>query len=246
MDEHTIHRLNEINREFYRVTATEFDATRGQAWHGWEQLLPHLPPSLRVLDVGCGNGRFGAFLAENLSGMVDYHGLDNAQALLQAARESLASLPNLSATLEQRDIVHNPPAAGSYDLVTLFGVIHHIPGYENRRQFMRLLAQCVAPSGWLVFASWRFYDSERLRARIVPWDGDLTDKVERHDYLLDWRRGERALRYCHYVDDDEQQALIDATQLNHVASYFADGYNGRLNRYSILQAAPAKTPQSAD
>jgi 2-polyprenyl-3-methyl-5-hydroxy-6-metoxy-1,4-benzoquinol methylase len=63
----TRERLNTINREFYRVTAHDFDETRGQPWPGWKRVLPYLKLPLSVLDVGCGNGRFGVFLAQNLT-----------------------------------------------------------------------------------------------------------------------------------------------------------------------------------
>jgi SAM-dependent methyltransferase len=230
MDTDTIRRLNAINREFYRITAAEFDQTRGAAWPGWARLLPHLKLPLAVLDVGCGNGRFGVFLREHLGGEqpLRYHGLDNNPALLERAR---AALPE--ATFELCDVIENPPESGQYDLVALLGVLHHIPGYAARRAFMRGLAERVAPGGLLVFTAWRFYEYPRFRERIVPWPPDMP--VEPGDYLLDWRRGERALRYCHYVDDAEHAALVAATGLREIATYRADGQTGDANRYSLLR-----------
>ena len=234
MDEATIKRLNEINQEFYRVTAENFDATRQSAWAGWEPLLPHLPTDapLRVLDVGCGNGRFGVFLAQHLESTVTYSGCDSNPVLLARAEAALAAT-DVTASLEQRDVVEQPPDSGSFGLVALFGVLHHVPGYLQRQQFMQALAARVAPGGFLAFAAWRFYDFERFRARIVPWPDDV--EVERHDYLLDWRQGATALRYCHYVDDAEHVALIDATGLATVLDYRADGRTGTLNRYTLLK-----------
>ena len=52
--------------------------------------------------------------------------------------------------------------------------------------------------------------------------------------LLDWRRGDPALRYCHYVDDTEHADLVAATGLRELESYRADGDSGDVNRYSIL------------
>lgn len=248
MDPSTIRRLNAINREFYRATAAEFDQTRSHPWPGWEKLLPYLSgmagrasTSLSVLDVGCGNGRFGVFLWQRLVGAtpalplqnIRYHGIDNNAALLERARQALDGLPGLTTCLEEHDIIEQPLDAGDYDLVVLFGVLHHVPGCEQRLQLLRVLGQRVAPGGLLVFACWRFYEYERFRQRIVRWPEDL--QVEKHDYLLDWRQGARALRYCHYVDDAEHAALAAASGLTEIAAYRADGQTGDANRYSILK-----------
>lgn len=234
MDDATIRRLNALNRQFYAVVADEFDATRGQAWAGWERAAPYFGAPASVLDVGCGNGRFGVFLREKV-GALAYHGMDSSAALLDHAR---VSLPD--ARLEERDIVEHPPDAGAYDLVALFGVLHHLPGADRRLAFMRTLADRVAPGGLLVFTAWRFYEYPRFRERIAAWDAvlDAGMRVEAGDYLLDWRRGERALRYCHYVDDAEADRLIAAAGgggLNVVTRYRADGFTGDVNLYVILR-----------
>jgi hypothetical protein len=159
---------------------------------------------------------------------VTYRGIDSNSTLLERARNALPG-----ATFEQRDIVEDPPMTGAYDLVALFGVMHHIPGAQNRRALLATLAPRLNLGGILAFACWRFYEFERFRQRIVPWPEGIA--VEPHDYLLDWRRGETALRYCHYVDDEEQAALVAATGLDEIASYRADGYKGRVNAYSLLR-----------
>lgn len=237
--DHTIaDRLNAINRTFYQITATEFDQTRGQAWPGWHAILPHVRidgvAPLEVCDVGCGNGRFGVFLAQQIATLIAYHGLDNSAALLAFAQQDLQAYPHLHATLEVRDLVESPPITGDYDLVGLFGVIHHIPGAIRRQQLIASLADRVKSGGILVFAAWCFYEFERFRDRIVPWSEELMPQIERGDYLLDWQRGETALRYCHYVDESEHADLIAATGLQEILTYRADGFTGTVNRYSIL------------
>jgi tRNA (uracil-5-)-methyltransferase TRM9 len=233
MKQSTIEALNAINRRFYETTAVDFDQTRGKAWLGWAQLAESLKAPLSVLDVGCGNGRFGLFLAEELKGEIAYHGIDNNAQLLAYAQTAFAPVTNLKARLEASDIVNQALPDAEYDLVVLFGVIHHVPSAEKRKSFMADLAKRVKAGGMLCFADWRFYEFERFRERLVDWPEDL--EVEQHDYLLDWRRGENALRYCHYVDDVEEQALIAATGLQVVTQYRADGENNAMNSYVLLK-----------
>lgn len=232
MNPETIRRLNAINRRFYEVTAEEFDQTRGQSWPGWEALLPYLPQPVPVLDLGCGNGRFGRFLADHWGAdALDYHGVDNNAALLRYAESALTGIGSLR--LEQRDLVENPLKDGQYGLVVIFGVMHHIPGMAQRRQWLQSMAQRVQVGGILAFACWRFYEYERFRKRLSPFPPDIIP--EAHDYLLDWRRGEHALRYCHYVDDVEHANLIEATGFEALSTYRADGFSGAVNQYSILR-----------
>ena len=246
MDEAVAARLNALNRAFYTATADRFEELRRGSWPGWKPLIPLLRPGLSVLDVGCGNGRFGQFVARNFvfeSAQADaqaqgprfrYHGVDSNADFLERARASLSdNLPNLTLTLELRDVLERPLDAGQFDLVVCFGVLHHIPGLAQRLNFMRMLAQRVAPGGNLVFACWRFYEYVRFRERIAPWPADLP--AEPNDFLLDWRRGESALRYCHYVNDHEHAALVAATGFAEQQTYRADGETGDANCYSILR-----------
>lgn len=233
MKQTTINHLNAINRKFYEVTAAEFDQTRGTAWSGWMGLLPELNAPLSVLDVGCGNGRFGIFLADHLQGKIDYHGVDNNAQLLGYAADALSDREQIQAQFTPCDIITEPLPEAQVDLVVLFGVIHHVPGAQQRLEFMQVLADRVKSGGLLVFAAWRFYEYERFQKRIVAWDEDV--EVEKHDYLLDWRRGDRALRYCHYVDDAEHDALVEATGMTEINRYRADGFTGEVNNYSVLK-----------
>ncbi len=256
MDDTTAARLNALNQQFYRTTAAEFDQTRGQPWPGWVRLLPHLNLAGRqrfaALDAGCGNGRLGVFLAGQLPAGValNYHGLDTDSALLARAAAALEGV-DVMARLERRDILTHPPQSGTYDLVALFGVLHHIPGAARRRALIRALAARVAPGGVLAFACWRFYEYARFRARIVPWPDDLAARVEPGDHLLDWRRGARALRYCHHVDDAELADLVaeaEAEGVSLLAQYRADGRAGDANVYAVLgrQAAPGAGGRSPE
>jgi len=233
MDVETQRRLNQINRDFYRQVAADFDGSRQKPWPGWGQMLDVVDlPLESVLDIGCGNGRLARFLVERQADAFTYIGVDSNRELLAYA---CCQAPRVKLELIEHDVILEPLPARSAQLVALFGLLHHVPGAERRRELLRAAAACVAPGGWLVLAAWRFYEQERFRRRILPWPDDIA--VERHDYLLDWRRGGRALRYCHYIDDDEHASLVEAAGLPVIADFRADG---GLNRYSVLRKEAAE------
>jgi SAM-dependent methyltransferase len=191
---------------------------------------------LRVLDAGCGNGRFARFLAaEGLH--LAYTGVDFSPALLAAAGAALCGPRTAEPALIEADFVSEPGAlpAGPFDLVALFGVLHHVPGRARRAAFTQALAERVAPGGLLAFTAWRFDRQPRFADHRVLAPPDLA--LEPGDALLDWRaEGVQAIRYCHALDDTEIEELVAVSGLALLDGYAADGQTGDLNEYRVLKA----------
>lgn len=253
MKDDTAQRLLAINRAFYRRHADDFTRTRRQAWPGWERLLPLLHGRERLLDVGCGNGRFGRFWAraQNETSRREeqslaranadpgtarqYHAIDASLPLLRETAQTMRAFPHVKTRLEWRDVFSDPPRHGRYPLIVLLGVLHHIPGRRRRAALLRALGERLSADGVLIVTFWRFGADPRLRGRTLPWPDVLADQVEANDYLLPW--GDRelgAVRYCHHFDEDEERELVAASGLRLAQAFAADGASGELNAYRIL------------
>ena len=91
MDRRTQLALTALNAAFYEQQAAHFNATRGRGWPGWRRLKALLPQTgkVSVVDVGCGNGRLGAFFRQEVGERIAYQGLDESERLLAFAREQL-------------------------------------------------------------------------------------------------------------------------------------------------------------
>lgn len=253
LDARTVERLIAINRAFYRDSAGSFSDARRQPWPGWERVWERVrreiaPGALSVLDVGCGHGRFAAFLdakAAALGERFAYLGVDASEPLLEMARARryAACEPELrvSDPVSEGPEVALPP--GPFALVALFGFLHHVPSAELRRRLLAALAARVAPGGLLALTSWEFEHFARFRERLLPWKEwnrrtrepvDLA-QLEPGDHLLLWGDGGKAVRYCHLSEAAEVGAVIESLGLEHVAGWLADGHEGRRNRYFLLR-----------
>jgi tRNA (uracil-5-)-methyltransferase TRM9 len=236
MEEEIERRLLALNRSFYERLALPFAQTRERAQPGFARLLEYMPqPCSRVLDVGCGEGRFGRFLsARGFTG--SYLGLDFSEALLVRAATALPE--TFDSAFLVRDLAGHAALSGlgGFDLIVCLAVLQHIPGRENRVRLMREMAQHLAPGGHVFLSTWQFMDSERQRRKLVRWqDAGLDpERMEPGDHLLSWQSGGYGYRYVAHIDATETHRLVSTAGLGMVAQFRSDGREGNLNLYTVM------------
>jgi SAM-dependent methyltransferase len=233
MDDGVVDHLLALNRDFYRQFAEPFVETRATLQEGFFKLVDCLPQSRgHLLDVGCGDGRFGRFSLEHgLAGQ--YTGVDFSAEMLDAAR----SLTEVGQFL-RRDLSRPDCLAGleSHELISCLATMQHIPGRHNRLQLLQEMAAHLAPDGRIVLSNWQFLDSDRQRRKITPWQqaGLHEGDVEQNDFLLTWKRNGRGYRYVAFIDDGETAELAKTAGLRCLAQFRSDGREGNLNLYTVL------------
>lgn len=236
-------RLNTLNLDFYREQADSWDAHRTAPWPGWATLLDALPQTEpgEILDVGCGNGRFGRYVADRRE-VARYVGVDACEPLLRRVRDA----PPKVATLElvSADFIGNPPESmlpqGPFRLVTLFGVLHHVASERQRRSLVEACARRVGPGGWLALAAWRFAELPALRERALTAEeitglGIDPAALGPADFLMPFGPDRRVVRYARAIDAEALERLTDGLGLVTTSTFTADGRDGESNRYRLLQ-----------
>ncbi len=250
-------RLASLNREFYEQHGDEFAEARPRLAPGAAKILNRVRPGARVLEVGCGDGKVGRWLRAHAR-IAAYAGLDASEAMLARARRhsepsasgrqppavnsepftDRCSLEFFQADLADADW---PPAlAGrTFDWIFAFAVFHHLPGRALRAETLRRLAAHLKPGGALAMSNWQFTRSARLMRLIAGWEaaGLTQADVEPGDYLLRWeRKGRRGWRYVHLLDQIEARSLAVNAGLEVIEVFSADGAQGNLAEYVVLQA----------
>lgn len=232
MDDAVVRRLVEINSIFYESLAEPFSESRSAPQPGYPALLTYIPKQpASVLDVGCGNGRFGRFLA-GAGALETYSGLDYSRSLLDDAR---AVFPNVF--FRDLSLPGCLDGFGKYDLVVCLSALQHIPAEHNRIRLLHEMADHLNPDGRIILANWQFLDSPRQRRKIQPWSAMGIDpgQLEADDYLVSWRRGGHGYRYVAYIDETKMKRMAELAGLSIVDQFRSDGLEGNLNLYSILK-----------
>lgn len=216
---------------------------------------------LTVLDLGCGNLRFERFLSEKTTGPVTVHAFDNCPALAEAPADHSAgttipvqqhptALAPLTIHFQQLDLVEALLAGnlaaqlplGTCNLAVAFGLMHHLPTFTLRAHTLETLLRSLRPDGFAIVSFWQFLNDERLAEKAVAATAEGHARCNLppfapNDYLLGWQHAEGIYRFCHHTPDEEIDELLAALSLPHreIARFSADGKQGTLNRYVVLQ-----------
>ena len=241
---------------FYNSEAKKYAETRKKFWHEEKAILDAITPlfdnndKVRVLEFGCGSGRFATLLNQQFPDKFDYVWIDLSDELL-----SYASTANPNLTFFQWDITKliKNFEQESFDLIVWTSSFQHIPTNKERSFLMKNFYRLLDYDGMLLMTNWslskwfvkkhrkavfkaRFmsliqFDWSKSRDIMVPWTDTKTWKVYE--------------RFYHFFSLKELQNLTDFAWLSAKLNVFVDQdanftYNERISRSSFLVAK--KTP----
>src|SRR3989344_2705125 len=119
----TKQKLIALNQKFYEQIAPEFSSSRSHLQPGFSKIWQYLnlTSEAKILDLGCGNGRFVQSIQNNLS-KFNYLGIDGNQVLINLAQNQYQSPTCNFKKLDLRQFIAN--IAEKYHLITLFALLH--------------------------------------------------------------------------------------------------------------------------
>ncbi len=117
-----------------------------------------LPFAAKVLDIGCGSGRWSACLAKRVAHI---DAIDPSPAIYTAAR-----LTNKFANIRLSQCAANnlPFADNSFDFLFSLGVLHHLP---NTQQAIIDCTKKLKPGGWALFYLYYALDNRGLCYKLI-------------------------------------------------------------------------------
>ena len=185
-------------RETYDRIGGHFAKTRAHAWPAVERFVDRSDDAALGLDLGCGNARHAAVLADRADRVI---GLDASRSVVEAARER-REREGFSVDLCRGDVTRLPIAADTVGLAVYIATIHHLPTREGRIASLDELARVLAPGG---------------RALVSAWSTthDRFEADEAFDTTVDWTLpgGETVPRYYHIYDPSSFEDDLRASAL---------------------------------
>jgi SAM-dependent methyltransferase len=112
----------------------------------YDAMKPFIPTDGKILDVGCGAGRFGETLIDR---GYDYLGVDESPAAIDLGRATRVQVP-----LKVVDFARPLPVGfETYDAVTAINSLHCLIEGEHRRQFWQNAKATGGPDGVIVVST---------------------------------------------------------------------------------------------
>lgn len=175
--------------DMYNANAHAFSRTRHTPWPITRDFLLSLPSGIRVLDLGCGNGR-NMFVRNDLV----MTGLELSSALCEIARDK-------GALVLHGTMTSIPFFADTFEVIMAVASYHHLSTDKEREQTIQECVRVLKPDGLVYIHVWAMeqpVSSKRRftqRDQLVPWKhedgrvfpryyriyrkGDLQEEVER-------------------------------------------------------------------
>jgi len=218
----------EKTKKDYNLIANEFSETRKGIWEELLFIFDGLKKGERVLDLGCGNGRWYKVFKEK---GVEYFGIDNSERLIDIAKKDFPE-----ANFFVADALNLPFNDGFFDKIFSIAFLHHIPSFKLRIDSLKETKRVLKENGILILTCWKIH---RFREIFILFKYTLLklvgmSRLDFKDIFLPW--GKKTLRYYHCFSKKELENLVERVGFEILESGVIKNKKGnRQNYYLICQ-----------
>lgn len=231
MDKNTAQQILNKVRDDYNQIADDFSNTRVQIWPEIAVLFDYIKKGDKVLDLGCGNGRFVNVIKEKGG---NYFGTDVSEKLVETAKKLY---PNEK--FQATEPLKLPFSNGYFDIIYSIAVFHHIPSKDFRIEFLKEAKRALKPDGFLILTVWKPKDKQErfLRAKfLLKKIFGLSHGLDFRDVIEPWFGKNKGERYFHCFSQKELANLSKKAGFEIIKSGIIKNEKGnRQNLYIVAK-----------
>ena len=210
MDKGTQKKLLDLNYKLYEDKAIEWDKTRKNLWEKpILDFIKTIKPNSKILDLGCGNGRLYSkisnLIANSQKLKANYLGIDPSKELIKICRGKYID-PSLSLRMTPKFKVGNGLDMNfdrKFDYVISLAVLHHIPGENLQKKFLKNIYNALKPNGKLFLSVWNRNHTRHQYKNSLK----LFKDMDKSDILVPWRKSNN-FRYIHIFSPDKLHKIV--------------------------------------
>jgi alkylated DNA repair protein alkB family protein 8 len=240
MKEKTIKDIIKQNEDAYNAISDHFDVTRPYLWYGMDIFLKYTKDGDKVLDFGCGNGRF----IEIFKGKkIEYFGVDISGNLLKIAREKYNKNPPegiITAEYKKIDSCKLPFGNNFFDNIYSIAVFHHIPSKKERQKLLKDLHRVLKPGGRIILTNWNLWQRRYIQIifKYVIKKILGQTKLDFKGVMVPWKDSYgkiTAERYYYAFTRNELRRLIKRAGFEIEKDGYFGGNNNKANLYIVAK-----------
>ena len=194
----------------YDAFAETFSNSRKNLkWAEMEAILEdikNISPA-RVLDIGCGNGRF--LTEAKLHGIIfeNYLGVDNSSGMVKEAQKLE---PDADFRVIPMESLSGISGGKTYNIIVFLASFHHLKTPEERKKVLHDLHSLLTDDGTIYMTNWNLLEQQKYQ-KSHRGNGDFDIKIGEHS------------RYYHGFTQDELQELFEDTGWHAIEHRIFDG-----------------------
>jgi len=228
--------LIDKTKKDYNLIAEEFSNTRDKIWEELLFLFKDLKEGEKVLDLGCGNGRWYKVFKEK---KVDYFGVDSSEKLIEIAQKFFPKSKFLVA-----DALNLPFPENFFDKIYSIALLHHIPSEEFRIQVLKETKRVLKEGGILVLTCWKIHRKREIfiLLKYILLKLIKKSKLDFKDVFLPW--GKKTKRYYHFFSKKELENLVKKAGFEILESGITKNEKENRQNYYIISRKPYLSQQA--
>lgn len=205
----------------YNTIAPHFSHTRYSPWKSVQEFLLNLKPTSRVLDIGCGNGKY-----LGVNDKCVFTGLDMCDNLLDICRSR-------GFNVVQGNMTQLPFKNSSFDVFICIATLHHLSTDERRICALKEMARILEIGGRGLIYVWSFEHGgqkknkkivlQKSQESMIEWNTPLQLNIQADEQLGEYIEKKNVIRYTRYYhmfkEGELEKLILSVPQLRVVKRY---------------------------